>query len=390
MTTSWKQRLRGARRDYWRLNKQRAEPLWLGMLLHAGVGALVGDGFTLLAALFSANLLKPDFWVPYLAISAQLGALIGLLCHLGFRLIERLLPAERLEALNRGTGRDSLLVFIALPAVQSALGLVMYQTFVRSRHEGVLVAPRLPDKGSLITFLFCGAVFALLAFWRLRAQLKSQLTQQQMTEAQLRLLQAQIEPHFLFNTLANVQGLMDYEPAQARRMLDAFTDYLRASLQQMRAQDVSLGQELALVQSYLTVMQCRMGPRLQTRIEVPAELHAARIPPLLLQPLVENALHHGLEPQVRGGTVLLRARPQGAGFVLEIEDDGVGLAHSRRHPRRGNGVALKNIRDRLLAAYGPKAQLLIEEAASGHGTCVRLSFPALRPAASTATQELTI
>ncbi len=390
MTTPRKAQLLHAWRDYWHLDKQRAEPLWLGLLLHAGVGALIGDGFTLLAALFSGHLFVTDFWLPALGTSAQLGVIISLLCYFGFRLTERLLPDARLQTLNQGTGRDSLLVFVGLPTLCSGLGLVLFETLLRSQRAGTLVAPRLPDKGSLVTFLFCGALFALLGFWKLRAQLKAQLTQRQVTEAQLRLLQAQIEPHFLFNTLANVQGLMDYEPAQARRMLDAFTDYLRASLQQMRAEDVSLGQELALVQSYLTVMQCRMGTRLQTRIEVPDELHAARIPPLLLQPLVENALHHGLEPQVRGGTVLLRARPQGAGFVLEIEDNGVGLAHSLRHPRRGNGVALKNIRDRLLAAYGPRAQLQIEAAASGRGTCVRLSLPSLRPAASTVAQALTI
>lgn len=389
MTIPWKAQLRHAWRDYWHLNKRRPEPLWLGLLLHAGVGALIGDGFTLLAALFSGHLFVTDFWVPALGTSALLGVIISLLCYLGFRLTEWLLPEARLQSLNQGTGRDSLLVFVGLPTLCSGLGLVLFQTMLRSQREGSLVAPRLPDKGSLVTFLFCGALFALLGLWKLRAQLKAQLTQRQVTEAQLRLLQAQIEPHFLFNTLANVQGLMDYEPAQARRMLDAFTDYLRASLLQMRAEDVSLGQELALVQSYLTVMQCRMGARLQTRIEVPDELHAARIPPLLLQPLVENALHHGLEPQVQGGTVVLRARAQGAGFMLEIADDGVGLEHSRRHPRRGNGVALSNIRDRLLAAYGPKAQLLIEAAAEGHGTCVRLHFPTLRPSAGAATPALT-
>ncbi|MDM4765077.1 histidine kinase [Pelomonas sp. SE-A7] len=378
MRSPWRAQLRTAWRDFWRLKKHRQEPWWMGLLLNASVGALVGLSFVLLAALFSGNLLDTSFWRPSLVLSMQLGTVIALLSHAGLRLLEHLLSEERLQAINEGTGRASLLVFVGLPTLCSALGLVLIDTLLRWQRLGVPVAPRIPNVGTLITFLFCGALFSLLSFWRLRAQLKAQRTREQVTEAQLRLLQAQIEPHFLFNTLANVEGLIDYEPRQARQMLNAFTDYLRASLQQMRAQDVSLGQELDLVQSYLTVMQCRMGERLRTRTEVPEALLAARIPPLLLQPLIENALHHGLEPKVQGGLLQLRARPEGAGLVLEIVDDGVGLRHSHAHPRRGNGVALRNIRERLTAAYGPKAQLLLEEAAGG-GTCVQLRLPALQP-----------
>ncbi|MEL4178932.1 sensor histidine kinase [Roseateles sp. PN1] len=167
-------------------------------------------------------------------------------------------------------------------------------------------------------------------------------------------------------------------------MLDAFTDYLRASLLQMRAQDVSLGEEFDLVQSYLTVMQCRMGERLRWQLDIPPELRAARIPPLLLQPLIENAIHHGLEPQIEGGQLVLRARLDGQGLCIEIDDDGIGLAAAQQRPRRGNGVALKNIRERLRAAYGPEAGLQLQAGASEQGTRVRLSLPRLHPSATPA------
>ena len=165
-------------------------------------------------------------------------------------------------------------------------------------------------------------------------------------------------------------------------MLDAFTDYLRASLLQMRAQDVSLAEELDLVQSYLIVMQCRMGERLRWQLDIPAELRTARIPPLLLQPLIENAIHHGLEPQIEGGLLVLRARIDDQGLCIEIDDDGIGLAAAQLRPRRGNGVALNNIRERLRAAYGPEASLELQARANEQGTRVRLSLPRLYPQAT--------
>ena len=368
----------------WRLSKTHEQPGWLRLLLCIGVGAGFGACMVVLAALLSGNLLDTGWWRPSLAVSMQLGSLIALMTMAFFRLVEVLLPASTLVRLNEGRDHRSVLVFVGIPTLCSGLGLTMLDTWHRWQRLGYLPVPRLPDKSTLITFLFCGALFAGLSLWRMRAQLRSQKAQSQLSEAQLRLLQAQIEPHFLFNTLANVQGLIDYDPPRAKRMLDAFTDYLRASLQQLRAQDVSLAQELDLARAYLEVMQCRMGDRLQTRLDVPEALREARIPPLLLQPLIENAIHHGLEPQLAGGLLQLQARALGSGLQIDVEDSGVGLARARLRPRKGHGMALQNVRERLLAGYGPDATLELMDGSEGAGTLVRLTLPRLRPTTSDA------
>lgn len=368
--------------DSWRLRKRHPYPWWMAIVACVVSGMGVGAGFVLLAALLSGNVLDTRWWLPSLELSMELGGLIALMCLGSFRVLEAWLPEDRLKRLNEGLDRASLLVFVGLPTLCSGLGLWLVQGLLRWRITGVWEPFKPPHRSSLITFLVCGALFAGFSLWRMRTQLGARQVRSQLTEAQLRMLQAQIEPHFLFNTLANIQGLIDYEPAQAKRMLDAFTDYLRASLQQMRAQEVSLGQELDLVRNYLTVMQCRMGGRLQTHVEVPAALLEARLPPLLLQPLVENALHHGLEPRLEGGLLQLRARALAHGLQIDVEDSGIGLARSRARPRRGQGMALQNIRERLLAVYGPAATLELADAPGGVGTLVRLTLPQQRPHAS--------
>lgn len=366
-------------RRLWRVKPDEDFVWWQGLLLSAAVGATVGGLVIAISALTSGQVLNLLFWKSGLAVSMQIGSIIMLLTHLCFRALGRCLPAAWVAAVNEGSGSLSLWVYLGMPTLCSCLALVLWDTVMRARELGYPVLPQIPDKHDLASFLLCGALLSLLSLWRLRAELRAQRLKQQMSEAQLRLLQAQIEPHFLFNTLANVQGLIDYEPALARRMLDAFTDYLRASLQQLRATDVPLSQELELVQSYLTVMQCRMGKRLQFKLDLPAELANARVPPLLLQPLVENAIHHGLEPQVQGGLLHLRAMLQGEGLRIEVEDDGVGLTQSQQRSRPGHGVALKNIRERLQVAYGALSALELGPGAEGRGTCVVLKLPARRP-----------
>jgi len=159
-----------------------------------------------------------------------------------------------------------------------------------------------------------------------------------LAEARLRALQAQIEPHFLYNTLANVVSLIEVQPAQARHMLERFIDYLRASLAASRQERATLGAEADMIAAYLDVLGVRMGERLRYRIEVPAALRASSIAPMLLQPLVENAIAHGLEPKVEGGEVLLRARagrPAAAGgqrYRRRPDWHGIEKAGRRRRP----------------------------------------------------------
>jgi signal transduction histidine kinase len=368
--------------DLWNIGAPRRLPWYAHYPLIALTGALVGTAIVLLAALFSGNLLRMSLWSPNVLWSMLTGITIMLLLQGSFIALTWVIPVERLLQWREGVGWSRWLAYIGLPALCSVLGLITQDILMRSVDAGSLASPRLPSYGLLTTFLVSGVLLAGLSWWRLRVQLQAHKVRQQMTEAQLRLLQAQIEPHFLFNTLANVQGLIDYEPDLAKCMLDAFTDYLRASLVQMRAQDVSLAEELDLVQSYLIVMQCRMGERLRWQLDIPAELRTARIPPLLLQPLIENAIHHGLEPQIEGGLLVLRARIVDQGLCIEIDDDGIGLAAAQLRPRRGNGVALNNIRERLRAAYGPEACLELQARANEQGTRLRLSLPRLYPQAT--------
>lgn len=203
------------------------------------------------------------------------------------------------------------------------------------------------------------------------AQTRRVDAERRATEAQLRLLQGQIEPHFLFNTLANVEALIDHDPARAKEMLARFTDYLRSSLLSLRRDDSTLGDELDLVGAYLELMTSRMGERLRYEIRADIALRDARLPALALQPLVENAIHHGLEPKREGGTVRVAARAEGDTLVVEVADDGLGLNAPPRR-RQGAGVALANLRERLAARHGSAASVALAGNDPGTRATVRL------------------
>jgi len=193
------------------------------------------------------------------------------------------------------------------------------------------------------------------------------------TEAQLKLLQGQIEPHFLFNTLAGVVSLIEVDPPQARRLLQAFTDYLRSALGALRSDATPLRDELTLVEQFLVLMQARMEDRLRWRIDADHVAQAARVLPLLVQPLVENAIRHGLEPSLAGGEVVVTARHAGDHLTIEVRDTGIGPAPDHPGRRPGQGVALANLRDRLSTRYGEAAQLTVLPAHPG--TLARIRLP---------------
>jgi len=187
-----------------------------------------------------------------------------------------------------------------------------------------------------------------------RAELDRARFAQQMDEARLQVLQAQIEPHFLFNTLANVRRLYRMSPETAESMLENLMRYLAVALPQMRASESTLGREAALAEAYLDIQQIRMGPRLGFAIEVPAELHDARLPPMMLLTLAENAIKHGLNPLPEGGFIRVSARIERDQLRLEVADSGQGFVNSS-----GGGTGLANISARLAALYGPAAQLSV-------------------------------
>jgi sensor histidine kinase YesM len=210
-----------------------------------------------------------------------------------------------------------------------------------------------------------------------RANLKRVASQKDLVQAQLRMLQAQIEPHFLFNTLANVQSLIKREPAAAHDMLDRFIGYLRQSLNASRSTEGTLAQEISLLRTYMDLLKVRMGDRLSFRVEVPDDLHTLSIAPMLLQPIVENAVRHGLEPKVEGGSVVLAARRVGGGVEISVRDDGLGIdaAQSRNlaHESASGGVGLSNLRERLHVLYDGRAKIETLDAAPG--TEVRITLP---------------
>jgi LytS/YehU family sensor histidine kinase len=176
----------------------------------------------------------------------------------------------------------------------------------------------------------------------------------QLVEARLQVMQAQVEPHFLFNTLAHVKRLFKSDPVLAQRMLDHFCAYLHAALPQMRNAVATLGSELALAQAYLDVQKIRMGDRLVVEIAVPDGERQQPFPSMMLASLVENAIKHGLNPLSEGGVVRVSAERSQEALRVIVADSGRGFFASR-----GNGVGLANIRGRLAALYGPAARFTL-------------------------------
>ena len=184
-------------------------------------------------------------------------------------------------------------------------------------------------------------------------ELRESQQQKLLTETELKLLQAQIEPHFLFNTLSNISQLIRSNPDLAVETLENLTTLLRASLARTRAGESTLGQEIDFASAYLAIQSTRMQGRLRYEIDLPDELRELPLPPLLVQPLLENAVLHGIEPQAEGGEVLFTARRIDDELMLSVSDNGAGVSETGS----AGGSGLRNIRDRLRLRYGPKASL---------------------------------
>jgi hypothetical protein len=240
-----------------------------------------------------------------------------------------------------------------------------------------------PRQTSMVLFTLLTACGAILLFANREhvARVEGEVAQEKARaeaiarralQAQLQLLQAQIEPHMLFNTLANLQGLIALDPGKATHMLDQLIRYLRATLTSSRAETTTLAQEFALIDAYLGLMSVRMGERLMYRLDLPEALGKARLPPMLLQPLVENAIVHGLEPKIAGGQLVIRAAHVGDTLEVNVSDTGLGLDASIG--KAGTQVGIANTRERLHALYGARAGLVLEPA-TPHGAIARLTLP---------------
>jgi signal transduction histidine kinase len=189
-----------------------------------------------------------------------------------------------------------------------------------------------------------------------RAESERHQLEKNVLEARLQLMQAQVEPHFLFNTLANVQHLVETDPAAATRMLDSLIHYLRAALPQMREGTTNLGRELDMARAFLEIQRVRMGSRLDFEIQVPEPLKGHAFPPMMLISLVENAVKHGVDPCCESGSIIIRAEETEGRLKVSVSDTGEGIV-----PKKGGGVGLTNIRERLKALYGASARLVLEE-----------------------------
>jgi len=215
-----------------------------------------------------------------------------------------------------------------------------------------------------------------------------QTAQRQAAESRLRLLEAQLEPHMFFNTLANLHVLIGLDPPRAQAMLDQLISFLRATLSGSQAVVQPLQAEFARTRDYLALMQVRMEDRLRVRFDLPADLAQIPVPPLLLQPLVENAIKHGLEPSVTGGRIEVVAARSGASLVLTVRDTGVGLSSGTGD--EGTNFGLRQIRERLATHYGGAASLSLDpagdraasegipsggDAAGGTAAVIRLPLP---------------
>jgi sensor histidine kinase YesM len=205
--------------------------------------------------------------------------------------------------------------------------------------------------------------------------------ERQLVQARLQVLQAQVEPHFLFNTLATVDYLIETEPSRASKMQKALITYLRGALPQMRQESSTLGREMRLIRSFLEVIKMRIEDRLELEYAVPESLEPAEFPPMMLQSLVENAIKHGIEPKPEGGKVRVSASVQNGLLTVEVFDTGVGVPDGDLldGPTSGTGVGLQNIRERLAMLYPGKSRLMLVSDPSS-GTSLRITVPFQVPA----------
>ena len=256
--------------------------------------------------------------------------------------------------------------------------------------------PRLPrgapaaDAFGYFKLLFVGnlrtnlIIYALLLFgvmamdyYRryLAGEQRAAQLQTQLAQAQLQALKMQLHPHFLFNTLNAISELVHKEPDTAERMVIQLSDMLRVSLDSIGVQEIPLEQELEFLRRYLDIEETRFRDRLRIRMDVDPETLGAYVPNMILQPLVENAIRHGISPLSRGGSIDIRARRNGETLNLQICDDGRGFPTNGEHASRGNGVGLANTRARLTQLYGAERFELDVESVPDAGVAVSVTIP---------------
>jgi two-component system LytT family sensor kinase len=290
------------------------------------------------------------------------------------------------------TGRRApahLLLHTAV-AVAVVAVVVLVTTAVRSAIPGLLPAElgfwevaRLAFTGSLIAFLFVyAAVAGIASAWRLqrdaqRREVRESQLEAQLANARLDLLRMQMQPHFLFNTLHGISALMGRDVVGARRMMTRLSELLRASLEETPGHEVALDDELGFLDRYLEIQELRFGDRLRVERDIDDDARGLAVPRLLLQPLVENAVKHGIAHRPAGGRVRISARREGDRLRVAVCDDGPGFDGVGGHPagEGDGGMGLANTAARIAELYGPDAVLETGDAPGG-GAQVSIEIPA--------------
>ena len=326
-------------------------------------------------AVTAAALLNPAFVTPFAVLLGRT-LFLSMFLLLVFAACQRL-PEQRLPAWLPRWLLTTLAVGLAAP-----LGTLLIYAFAVGGRLRDFVGSEPRITGFVITAgtaLVLGLLITLTAQLREReARARNQALQFELErsrlerlalDARLDLLQAQIEPHFLFNTLANVQALVEDGSPRAAGVLHSLIAYLRAAMPRLHEREGTLGDELGLVHAYLELMQMRMPDRLRFRIGVPTSLHRQRFPAMALLTLVENSVRHGIDPSEAGGCIDIGATLQDETLKLWVSDDGAGMAE---HAAAGTGLA--NLRDRLTHFYKPAARLELREN-DPHGLHAEIVIP---------------
>jgi sensor histidine kinase YesM len=292
-----------------------------------------------------------------------IGFCIGYAIHILIILMTRAVGAKRLRewpGIKRASFYFGLSItgaYIGWVVAATALG---YTVFSDRNVGGLLAIAAFSVVATLITYSIVVARERTAKAEAAEAKRIAELAQAErnLSDANLRALQAQIEPHFLFNTLANVHTLIDISPEKAKAMLEALDGLLRSSLNKTRAQKTTLGEEFAMAQRYLDILKIRMDDRLQVSLQLDPSLSQFELPPLSLQPLIENAINHGLEPKIDGGSLAVTAAHTSDGaVVLTVSDTGLGMPDTGTSQPKGTGIGTTNVRDRLTSFFGSRASL---------------------------------
>ena len=342
-----------------------ARSLMRSMAVRAGINQVACLAIAVVLWMFGVD---PGFWVG-LVFSLVIGNCCWLLIDVGRALAARW-RFVRKGGLPDWPGWGWMAPIVVIGSVG---GYVIGQALARALlglpdGQGHLHAPILVF--SVIVALTVSYLF--YARERMHTQhLQALAAERLASETQLKLLQSQLEPHMLFNTLANLRVLIGLDAAQAQAMLDHLIAFLRTTLASTRIEHHPLATEFAALQDYLALMAVRMGPRLQSGFELPPDLAALPVPPLLLQPLVENAIKHGLEPQVQGGRIDVSARRSGDRLLLRVADSGAGPGAA---PCGGSSFGLEQVRQRLKALHGERASLALRGLPEG-GTEAVVTLP---------------